>query len=322
LAKNTGKTVTVNYLIAGATQVGLSLGLTSTGRDGETMDILSSLSKPEIRMPEGAVLATSRGSASQGSARLEILGTTGISNTLGEIVIARIREAGTVEISGPERTEDLRVITSRLQELADLVIVDGALDRLAASAPSVTEAVVLATGAVVGADVKAVVLRTVHAAQILKLPVAENLNPRAVELIKQGKLGVYRGDSVEALDLPTAIDAPLEILDYLGPPATSLLLGGALTDELAELLISASRNVAGLEAVVRDGTRVFIGPARWQRLQRAGVKVKSVEPINLVAITVNPVDPRGRQLPGRQLIGTLKQLLPGLLVINPLREGD
>ena len=320
LAKNTGKTVTVNYLVAGAEGAGIKIGLTSTGRDGETLDILSSLPKPSIRMPIDAVLASSRGSITQGSARLEILENTGVSNPLGEIVIARVREAGTVEISGPERTEDLRVITGRLQELVDLVVVDGALDRMAASAPSVTKAAILATGAVIGLDVKSVVRRTVHAARLLITPAAENLSLQAANLIRDGRLGICRGETVTSLPLATAIDAPLEILDWLEPD-TQLLLGGALTDELAELLISAAGNVGGTEVIVRDGTRIFIDATRWQRLLRAGVLVKVLEPIHLIAITVNPVDPRGRQLPGKQLVGALEQLLPGILVINPLGGG-
>ena len=171
LAKNTGKTVTVNYLVAQAQGEGLRLGLTSTGRDGETVDVLTALAKPEIFLPRMAVLATARGSLSHGSARLEILETTGISNPLGEIVLARVREAGTVELSGPERTQDLKTIIRGLEALSDLVIVDGALDRISASALSVTGAAILATGAAVAPDPQGIVRATVHAAKVLMTPI-------------------------------------------------------------------------------------------------------------------------------------------------------
>ena len=322
LAKNTGKTVTVNYLIAGANRSGLKLALTSTGRDGETADILSALPKPLIHLPGGALLATAAPSLGRGTARLEILEVTGIANALGEIVIARVREPGTVEVSGPERTEDLRSIIDCLQEHADLVLVDGALDRIAPSAPSVTKGAVLATGAALGGDMKRVVDSTVHTARVLLTPVADLPPGQAAALIESGKTAVQNDKgAVKVLPLFTAIDAPVEILDYLDSEYKRLLVGGAFSDELADLLLGAAGRVPGLEVVVRDGTRIFVEPRRWQRLLRSGAAVKVVEPINLIAITVNPLDPGRKQLPGKELVSALKQLLPELLIFDPLAEG-
>lgn len=318
LAKNTGKTVTVNYLIAKAQDRGLTIGISTTGRDGEISDVLSALPKPPVFLQEGSVVATAK-SSFRGSARLEILDATGFSNPLGEIVIARVRESGTVEISGPERTQDLKVVIEKLEALADLVIIDGALDRMAASAPSVTQGAILATGAVLGPDILSVVKKTVHAVRLLKLGVAKVLTAEEAQLVYTGKIAVSRG-GIKVLPLETAVDGPLAILDYLGPDSR-LLLGGALTDELAELLISAARNYGGLEVVVRDGTRVFVGESRWQSLIRCGATVSVVEPINLEAITINPVDPRGRQLPAEELRDALQRLLPDMLIVNPLAEG-
>ena len=321
MGKNTGKTVTVNCLVAGAAKTGISLGLTSTGRDGETADIVSAQPKPAIYLPEEAVLATSVASLSRGTARLEILAATGIYNALGEIVIARVREAGSVEVSGPERTKDLREIIARLQGIAELVIADGAIDRIAASAPSVTEAAILATGAVLGGDAQKVIDLTVHAARVLMTPAVTDISEQGAQLLEMGQIGVQNDrDEVKIIPLLTALDAPPEILDYLSPEYNCLLVGGALSDPLAELLLQASWKVPGLKVIVRDGTRVFVEPARWQRLLRR-VAVRAAQPIELIAVTVNPVDPRGRRLPGRQLVGGLRELLPELLIVDPMAEG-
>lgn len=322
MAKNTGKTTTVNFLISSARQLGLKLGVTSTGRDGETEDIITAQPKPSIFLDEESVLATARTSLSKGSARLEILDTTGMYNALGEIVIAKVREAGTVEVSGPERTENLRVVTQKLQNFADLVILDGALDRIAASAPSVADACILATGAVIGRDVDGVVRSTLHCVRNLQTPACTSLPEKAKEIIEAGKIGVLGSDGdVVILPLSTAVDAPLEILDYLSTQYNRLLLGGAFSDELADLLMSAARKIPELEAVVRDGTRIFAGESRWQRLLSTGTKIRVLEPVKLVAITVNPVDPRGRQLSGELIIKALQGVLPDILVFDPLAEG-
>ena len=108
--------------------------------------MLTDLPKPPVVLPRGAVVATAGGCLVQGTARLEILASLDISNPLGEIVLARVREPGTAEISGPERTRDVQAAIDALLDWSDLVLIDGALDRIAASAPAVTEAAILATG--------------------------------------------------------------------------------------------------------------------------------------------------------------------------------
>ncbi len=320
MAKNAGKTVTINYLLAQAAIHGIRTGLTSTGLDGETTDSLYLLPKPEITLSAGSLLATARGSLSQGSARLELLRGTRLVNPLGEIVIARVRREGTVEVSGPETCSDLAKVISLMSGEVDLVLVDGALDRVAASAPSVTGGAVLATGAVVAGNVEGVVRETVYQARLLMLPPCRSLNVDEKNLIEQGGIAVSSADGLEILPLETAVDGPLEILDYLTPQC-KLLLGGAFTDELAQLLLGASRRLGELSVVVRDGTRVFVGSRLWQQLERSSVDVLVMEAINLMAVAVNPVDVRGRQLPGDKLISILSQLLPGVSVFNPLATG-
>ena len=281
---------TANCLLAGAAGKGVVLGLTSTGRDGK--------GQMSSALAETADISAGAGSAGHlnpkcrhGNSKAGDTKHTGIYNPLGEIFIARVREAGSVEISGPERTEDLRTVIDKLQDYAQLVIVDGAIDRIAASAPAVTDAAVLATGAVIGRDVEKVVELTVHTAGVLTIP-ALDVGEQGMKLLAQGKTGVINQQGqIKPLPLLTAIDAPPEILDYLSPEYNNLLIGGALSDPLAELLLQASWKIPGLSAVVEDGTKIFVEPQRWQRLRRR-VSVSAARPINLIAVTVNPVDPR------------------------------
>ena len=320
MAKNAGKTVTISYLLAQAATHGLRTGLTSTGLDGETTDSFYLLPKPEVWLPAGSLFATARASLSRGSARLELLVGTGLRNPMGEIVIARVRQEGTGEISGPETCSDLVKVISLLSGEVDLVLVDGALDRVAASAPSVTGGAVLATGAVVASDVEGVVRETVYQARVLMLPPCSSLSAEEKQVISAGKIAVSTEEGVVVLPLETAVDGPLEILDYLTPHC-KLLLGGAFTDQLGQLLLGVTRRMDKLMVIVRDGTRIFVGSHLWQQMERSQLTVRVLEPINLVAVSVNPVDIRGRQLPGDKLVSILSQLLPGVSVFNPLATG-
>ena len=68
MAKNAGKTTALNYLIEEGDDEGIRLGITSTGRDGETVDLVAGSVKPAMcrwpdpwlpRIPSGSVPACS-----------------------------------------------------------------------------------------------------------------------------------------------------------------------------------------------------------------------------------------------------------------------
>ena len=61
MCKNAGKTTALNALIRGAKARGVSLALTSIGRDGEREDLVTGTNKPPIYMTGGTLFATARG---------------------------------------------------------------------------------------------------------------------------------------------------------------------------------------------------------------------------------------------------------------------
>lgn len=320
MAKNTGKTVTLNYLIHLAAAEGKIVALTSTGLDGEVFDSISSLPKPAINLPPGAWLATAKESLKQGTARLEVARATGIYNPLGEVVLARVQRAGTVEISGPERAGDLARVVEELADLSDLVLVDGALDRRAASAPGITESCILATGAVVAPSVQGVVKAAAHQVGLLQLPSWPGSREALMNALAAGPAAlVNQGGETEAIPLATILEGPRELLQFL-KPHWALVIRGAFTEELA-VLLGGVKLPGGLDIIVADGSKVFVGQDSWQTLGRRGARVWSAQTINLVGITVNPVSPRGRQLPGGEIVRGLQGLFPDLVVFDPLASG-
>ena len=80
-------------------------------------------------LPRGAVVATAGGVSARHRPPGNI-GVPGHQQPLGEIVLARVREPGTAEISGPERTRDVQAAIDALLDWSDLVLIDGALTEL------------------------------------------------------------------------------------------------------------------------------------------------------------------------------------------------
>ncbi len=287
LAKNAGKTVALNRLVAGAGNAGMTLGLTSIGRDGETWDVVTHRRKPAIHAAQGTLLATAESCLNVGSARLEVLERTGIGTPLGPVIVARVLSAGTVEVAGPGRAGSLRGMVLRLLELgAELVLVDGAIDRQSPASPRVTEACVLATGAVLSQDMARVVEMTRERVRQLTLPAAAQVLRRAW---CSGRVMVTAGgDTLGEFDGTTLLKGGVSLKGLIRDRDASVLVGGALTDPLLHDLLGTRVSV-----VIRDATRLFVEGELLSRFERHGGRVQVVEPIDLAAVTVNPFSPEG-----------------------------
>lgn len=144
--KNVGKTVAMRAVAGAASARGLTVGMTSTGRDGEAVDAADSLAKPRLFLPPGTVIATARHLIPEHPAS-EILDVTGWRTAVGSVVFARVRRHGYYELAGPSTASGIRACAERFAQLgSDQIIVDGALDRVAALAGG-SDAVIIATGA-------------------------------------------------------------------------------------------------------------------------------------------------------------------------------
>ena len=74
---------------------------------------------------------------------MEIFRVTDYNTPLGRVVIGRAAEDGYAEISGPHSSLTIRDMCIEMQELgAELVLIDGSLDRRASAAPYVSDGTV------------------------------------------------------------------------------------------------------------------------------------------------------------------------------------
>ncbi len=309
MAKNAGKTVALNYLSGQAGREILVLGMTSIGRDGEPWDVLTHRRKPSIEVREGTLVATAEACLGMGTADLEVLDTTDIATPLGPVLVARARRPGRVELAGPSRSERLRRIVGRLHDRgADLVLVDGAVDRRGLASPRVTEASVLATGAVLSEDRDEVVRRTRDRVRQLTLPRAPEALRRAW---RAGRVVVRVGDRTTTLETPAALQGDCGVQRLVRGHEAEILVGGALTEPLLREMIGERVRV-----VVRDATCLFADQGLLRRLARSGGSVEVVDPVRLVAVTVNPHAPGGWSFDAGVLFRAVRTALPDVPVFD------
>ncbi len=220
-AKNVGKTTAFNALREIARRRGVTIGVTSIGRDGEPVDAVTSAPKPRVRLATGTVVALPEGLV-PASPALEILGR-GAWTALGAIVYARAVIPTTCEIGGPPTRRAMRATIERLCGLvAGPVIVDGAIDRVAALAAG-DDAIVVATGAASGDSVEAVAAVARRAVARLMLPGRDARTERARVVIVGGALDAREARSL----IERASGATVVVAD-----PTRIAVGGALFDEL------------------------------------------------------------------------------------------
>lgn len=167
--KNAGKTVAMRAVAAAAARRGLTIGLTSAGRDGEMFDAVDAAAKPRLFLEPGTLIATARALL---SARhdYELLEETPWQTAAGPVVFARVRGAAFFELAGPPKASELRRCVERLHEFgSDQVIVDGAIDRVAALAAG-GDSVIVSVGPDAGASIEDAALNAGALVKRLCLP--------------------------------------------------------------------------------------------------------------------------------------------------------
>ena len=112
MAKNSGKTVALNHLILEAIEEDITLGIISTGRDGESTDVVTETKKPKIFAEVGTIIATTTEMLSLGDATIEIIYVTDYRTPLGEILIGRVRNEGYIEIAGPQTVAEIKQVSN------------------------------------------------------------------------------------------------------------------------------------------------------------------------------------------------------------------
>ena len=174
-SKNAGKSVVIGALVDALARSGVAFGLCTIGRDGEAADALDGGPKPRFFARPGMLLALPAALVPRSPA-LELLEDTGEQSALGGILIARVRAPGYVEIAGPPSAAALRRVADALRRRAGFVLIDGAVDRIAALRGG-EDAVVVAVGAATAPTPALAVDAVAALVARLRLPSADPLAP-------------------------------------------------------------------------------------------------------------------------------------------------
>ncbi len=311
-AKNAGKTTVLNALIESFKS--MRIGLTSIGMDGEALDNVTSLPKPRIKVHPSFLVATAEGCLKAAEAEYSLIEKTSIRTPLGNIVIAQAKNTGNMLVAGPSKISEMELAIEKLKQAGcPKVLIDGAFSRQSAAK--------LATGAVLvlGANRSPVMETVIKDAKALyeRLTIAV-IDERYLHLAESGLITALDGaGGKHVYDETSTLMDPERLFAWIDPSWT-------------HVYVPRSVGTAFFRVMLKDRTKRFVlimndptslQPEEHMLAHVASFKhrLKVMRGINLIAVCLNPVSPRGYAFDEPAFHLALEQEL-GLPVFNVLKE--
>lgn len=338
MAKNTGKTTALNQAVKEAHRADKKLGILSYGRDGEEFDEITRKQKPSIKIPPDTYFVTADSRVENRTGLCQVITRLQVETNIGEINLyksgSHLLKPLELELIGINRISDLRRVKNLISDTCDFVFVDGALDRKSSALPELTEGVILSTGAVLSRNINHIVEKTDSLLRVLKLPGLSDLHLRNyfLKILHKNRKNLsgflYRadGEKIIKLNSDTSFDLRGELekiaqdgyfRDKIGDENEDffLVLAGAFTSGLCDFLLSHDYYHC-FNLIIKDPTRIFITGDDIKRLEQKNIKIRMLNTMRLLALTVNPHNPVGRDVSSKKIKSELKKYWPDLPIFD------
>lgn len=316
VAKNSGKTTTMNTIAADQRAVGRCVGIFSIGVDGERQDVLIGTPKPPVHLVAGDLVVTASQYIESSSASFEFVHDMGIRTPVGDAMLVRCLTDGEVVLAGLRHRSDFESAARALEsEGADLVLIDGAYGRLVGA--RIADGVVISTGAVVASTAIEVAERTGALIASFELPEVETpWQQRLLEKAIADDRIYLGGSSIEPRSL--GADSALIALSAEGEAwdesVEAVAIPGLVSDGVVERLLVLKPRIL----LVPDPTVLQVATAVMARLQRSW-EIRVGRSPRLLAISVNPTAPRTPRIESENMASALIDKWPHIHVFDAHR---
>ena len=279
LAKNTGKTTTLNYILSHVKdQV---IGLTSIGLDGESFDQITYLPKPKVFIQPNMIIGTAKEVLKDVDFTYEVLEETNLPTALGAVCIIKILSRGHIILAGPTTNKDLNILIKKMKTYVSQLFIDGAFNRKTFASIESMDAILLATGAALSKDMKDTIEKTKQVVLSFRLPVENHSHIKdhnqMVILTNQGS---FRYDHKQVEDI-IVHKTDIKMIE----------IKGALTVKMIDCFVK--NRIKNFKLVVEDSTKLMLNSNQYEHLKQLGITLHVLKQIPLVALTINPFSPMG-----------------------------
>jgi hypothetical protein len=307
MAKNTGKTTCLNYVLNRLEEENCKVAVTSIGVDGEERDVLYDTLKPRIYLKKGNYFITSEKHFEECELQAKILTVSNKTTALGRLITGQVEKEGRIILSGPSDSAWLHSCIESMSDLnVDLTLVDGALSRMSLASPAITDAMILCTGAACSIQLEQLIKKVKYLCDLIALPQVDKNLAKICEPVQEGVWALTAKDTVNDF----AINNSSTVAEFLAEKITNSLflnvqstnellekytnfyVSGALTNNFLKML-TVEEKVAEIKLIVRDFSKIFVEPATFKRFIRRGGKIQVLQQAKLLSICTNPTSPEG-----------------------------
>ena len=297
LAKNTGKTTTLNYMIKLFQDE--PIGLTSIGLDGEELDQINFMPKPRIMVRKGMVVATAEACLKDTKVSYEIIQKTELFTALGNIYIIRIMEEGFLVIAGPTTNSDLKKLIEWMKPYTEKLFIDGAFNRMTFSNIHLIDGMCLSTGATVHPQMKDTILKTkaiVDAYNFDKTSRYQSLPSHPLIIHTDDQVYLYKQKNYQTYQ---------EAIEKHSKDMRSIYIQGAITPRIIDLLVS--NHIKNIEFVCDHPSKLLITEKHFTFLKQLFIDIKVIQQTRMLFVTINPYHPTGASYDADLMLNEMKK---------------
>lgn len=290
------------------------LAITSIGLDGEEIDQVTSMEKPQIYVKPGYIVATAFDTLKNYSCKYKILEKTELITSIGEVVIIEILDEGKALVAGPSKVKDMQKLTNILEKYKlEKIIIDGAFSRQAFA--KAADATIFVVGANKDKNIDNVVKDaflqyrkfTLRTSPLKPYGFRENIG----FIDSDGNFGELPFSSVIGNVNDIFIDEVLK--------AKFLYIPKTITNKFVEKLI-VERGKYTFDLIIDSPINIQLKHENLEKLFKLNFNIFVLNPVNLALVCYNPYSPRGYEFDNMEFKTKLETALE-TEVINAL-EGD
>ena len=308
MAKNTGKTTCLNYVLSRLEEENRKVAVTSIGVDGEERDVLYDTLKPRIALKKGNLFITSEKHFAEKELNAKVIAVSKRTTALGRLITAEAQSEGKVILSGPSDTLWLQECIDSLLKLgADITLVDGALSRMSLASPAITDAMILCTGAACSIQLERLIKKVKYLCDMINLPPVESHLHQTCNEEKEGVWALTKEGTL-AEKLTDSLFITNKSISEWTSYYKHFFINGVLTDNFLKML-NSDANLADTHLIVRDFSRIFAHPATYSRFLRKGGTIAVLQQAKLLALCTNPTSPEGYHYDAEVLRNEIEKVL-------------
>jgi len=246
LAKNVGKTSFLNWYLKKLDVKLGAIGISTTGRDGEDVDLVTGMQKPKVFLPENVYFTSFDYVYNKNSSALIGIEKLPFRVLNKNLWLYKTTECIETEIVGPSTLKEQEALMSLYEKLGcETILFDGSLDRKSVCLSGKITDIVLVVGAAVGniSEIKQ------QAEKIKLYSEFQYFNFDEIFKTKEfgigGEILVNYDNNIIATGLKTIYGNEKEICDILSKNPKWVYFCGALTDSSWRLIRQSVLNFRG-----------------------------------------------------------------------------